>query len=341
MSYIYRLKENDTIKQDTIMKLRTLFTIAFCFAAMTAFAQKTAPIPFRFATRAEAQMLITDIDEYTSGWNQFDINVRLNTDQGRKSKLLAFAMNQTLNWSDKDKERISKSIKTLDAEIKKQKIVLDFPKELVFIKTTMKEEGNASAYTRNNWIAIGEKPLNELDDANLTYLIAHEIFHILTRSSLDFKKAAYETIGFSVMNREILFPTDIIEKRISNPDVNRYDSYIKLTVNGKQQNCTMMLYANSPYQANAGKTLSDYMEVGLIPLNEHFTPIQQDGKTVVYSIGQASDFYDQVGKNTNYILNPEEILAEHFACILTERKDIPSPEVVGKLKEVLQKSYKK
>lgn len=323
------------------MKLKSLFTIVFCLSAIVSFSQKSSPIPFRFATRAEAQMLITDIDDYTRGWNQFDINVRLQNEEGRKSKLLAFAMNQTLNWSDKDKERISKSIKSLDAAIKRQKLVLDFPKELVFVKTTMKEEGNASGYTRNNWIAIGEKPLNELDDTNLTCLIAHEIFHILTRSNMDFKKAAYSTIGFTVMDREILFPTDIIEKRISNPDISRHDSYIGLTVNGEKQNCTMMLYTDSPYIKSEGKTLFDYMKVGLIPLNENFIPVQQNGRTVIYNIEQATDFYNQVGKNTGYTIAPEEILAEHFTYILTEKKDIQSPEVVNRLKEVMKKSYKK
>ena len=92
MSYIYRLKREHNIinlQNDMNMKPKSLLAIAFCLFVVAASAH--ANIPFRFATRAEAQMLITDIDEYTRGWNQFDINVRLNTDQGRKSKLLAFA----------------------------------------------------------------------------------------------------------------------------------------------------------------------------------------------------------------------------------------------------------
>lgn len=323
------------------MKLRQLFIIAFHLTSATIFAQKTTDIPFRFATRAEAQMLITDIDEYTRGWNQFDINVRLQTEQGRKSQLLAFAMNQTLNWSDKDKERISQSIKTIDAEIKKQKLMLDFPQELVFIKTTTKEEGYAGAYTRKNWVAVGEKALNEISDKDLTSLIAHEIFHILSRGNADFKKATYNTIGFTVMNREILFPADIIEKRISNPDVNRYDSYVNLTVNGKKQNCTMMIYTDSPYNPEDGKTLFNYIQIGLIPLNENFIPVQQDGKTIIYDVDQADDFYDQIGRNTNYVINPEEILAENFAYLLTGKEDLQSPEVIDRLREVLKQEYRK
>lgn len=50
------------------MKLIHLISaFCFCCCALTALAQKsTSTLPFRFATKAEAQMLITDIDEYTN-----------------------------------------------------------------------------------------------------------------------------------------------------------------------------------------------------------------------------------------------------------------------------------
>lgn len=315
------------------MNLKPFFTIALCFSAIVAFAQKTSQIPFRFATRAEAQMLITDIDNYTRRWNQFDINIRLQTEQGRKSKLLAFAMDQTLNWSDNDKQRISQSIKALDTEIKKQKLNIKFPKELVFVKTTMKEECNTDAYTRENWIAVGEKALADKNDTELTALIAHEIFHLLSRCDINFKKAAYQTIGFTVMDREILFPADIIEKRISNPDINRYDSYINVTVNGEKQNCTMITYTDTPYD---GKQLTDYIHIGLIPLNEHFIPIQINGQTVIYNMNQATDFVEQTGKNSNHAIDPEEILADNFSDLLTGKKELQSPEVTERLRQVLK-----
>ena len=72
------------------MKLaHTLLAVCLCLTAITGFAQKAKNSPFfRFATKAEAQMLITDIDQYTNGWNQFDINVRMQSNEGRKSQLL-------------------------------------------------------------------------------------------------------------------------------------------------------------------------------------------------------------------------------------------------------------
>lgn len=317
------------------LKHQFLFILCLAFSTMVSWAQsnKFANSVFRFATRAEAQMLITELDDYTRNWNQFDIDVRLQKPQGRKSALLQFAMDQTLNWSDEEKARISKTMKSLDAEIKKQKYNLEFPKEIVFVKTTQKEEGNAEAYTRMNWIAIGEEALKSSSDTDLKYLVAHELFHLLTRQNVHFKKDMYQIIGFEVAEKEILFPSDLAEMRISNPDISRYDSYGTFTIGGQKQYCTMVIYTDKPYNGN---TLFDYMKIGLVPLNGEFIPVQKSGKTIIYSLDEAEDFYTQVGKNTSYVINPEEIMADNFAYTLIGKKDLPNPEIIQKTQKVLK-----
>lgn len=317
------------------LKHQFLFILCLAFSTVASWAQsnKFANSTFRFATRAEGQMLITELDDYTRNWNQFDIDVRLQKSQGRKSELLQFAMDQTLNWSDEDKERINKTMKSLDAEIKKQKYHLEFPKEIIFVKTTQKEEGNAEAYTRMNWIAIGEEALKSSSNEDLKYLVAHELFHLLTRQNADFKKDMYQIIGFTVNEKEILFPSDVSEKRISNPDISRYDSYGTFTIDGEKQYCTMIIYTDKPYNGN---TLFDYLKIGLVPLNGEFIPMQQSGKTIIYPLDKAEDFYTQVGKNTSYVIHPEEIMADNFAYTLIGKKDLPNPELIQGVQKILK-----
>lgn len=61
--------------------LSFIFCLAFTTIAALAQSNKFSNSIFRFATRAEGQMLITELDDYTRDWNQFDIDVRL---QNRK-----------------------------------------------------------------------------------------------------------------------------------------------------------------------------------------------------------------------------------------------------------------
>ncbi|WP_299232958.1 hypothetical protein [uncultured Bacteroides sp.] len=308
-----------------------LFAI-LCCVSLTAVGQKK--ISYRFATRAEAQMLITDIDNFTNKLNSFDIDLRLGKQDGRKSELLRLAMNETLNWSEDEKKKITAAFKSLQTKIDKQKLKIKYPQEVILVKTSMKEEMNVAAYTRKNWIALGEKYINESTNEELEYLLAHEIFHLLTRSDKVFKKSVYSVIGFNVADRELFFPIDIIEKRISNPDIELYDSYAEFTINGKKQKCSMIIYSQIPFSPE--KTLSDYLSVGLIPLNDDLIPIQNDGKTVIYGIEEAEDFYDMIGRNTKYIINPEEILADNFAYLLIQKKDLPNPEIPQKIASILK-----
>lgn len=308
-----------------------LLSTILCCISLTAVAQKK--IPYRFATKAEAQMLITDIDNFTNKLNSFDINLRLGKEDGRKSELLRLAMNETQNWGDDEKKKITDAFKSLQSKIDKQKLKIKYPKEVILVKTSMKEEMNVAAYTRKNWIALGEKFINEAKKEDLEYLLAHEMFHLLTRNNKDFKKSVYSVIGFNVTDRELFFPIDIIEKRISNPDIELYDSYAEFTINGNKQKCSMLIYSDKQYTSGG---LSDYLSVGLIPLNDSLMPVQEDGKTVIYSIDQAEDFYGKVGKNTKYIINPEEILADNFAYMLIQKKDLPNPEIPQKIAAILK-----
>lgn len=316
-----------------------LTTLSLCMLSILVIAQsKKASLPYRFATQAEAQMLVTDIDSYTSQLNQFDIEARLQKPDSRKSQLLTLAMNEMQNWSDADKAKIKKAMTAIETEIQKQKYRLNLPKEIILLKSGMAEEGGAFAYTRENWIAIGEKALNELSEPDLQQLMAHELFHLLTRSDRAFKKAMYQTIGFTVLDNDINFPTEMIEKKISNPDISNYDSYATFTIDGKSQNCTMMIYTDKAY---SGGNLFDYMKIGLIPLNEEMVPFQTDGKTIIYNLEDASDFYTQVGKNTSYVINPEEILADNFSLTLLNKTDgISNPEIISRIKAVLKPASK-
>jgi hypothetical protein len=48
-----------------------------------------------------------------------------------------------------------------------------------------------------------------------------------------------------------------------------------------------------------------------------------------------SGFYEQVGRNTEYIIHPEEILADNFAMLVMGDQNVPSPEILRKVQGVL------
>ena len=67
----------------------------------------------------------------------------------------------------------------------------------------------------------------------------------------------------------------------------------------------------------------------------------QTGKTSFINRLVFNTFSDNVvstiiGKNTEYIINPEEILADNFAYLVTQKKNLPNPEIIQKIAAILK-----
>ena len=49
------------------------------------------------------------------------------------------------------------------------------------------------------------------------------------------------------------------------------------------------------------------------------------------------DYFRQIGRNTSYIIHPEEVLADNFSMMVLGRKEIPNPEIVEAIREYFLK----
>ena len=68
----------------------------------------------------------------------------------------------------------------------------------------------------------------------------------------------------------------------------------------------MVIYATKPYE---GGNFFQYLNIGLVPIDKNAgKAIEENGKAIIYSVEEASDFYDKMGRNTGYIIDPEEVL---------------------------------
>jgi hypothetical protein len=56
--------------------------------------------------------------------------------------------------------------------------------------------------------------------------------------------------------------------------------------------------------------------------------------------GQGSDCFGQEGKNTNYVIDLEEILADNFEFRLIGKTDLPPPELLVILAAALKQAAK-
>ena len=138
-------------------------------------------------------------------------------------------------------------------------------------------------------------------------------------------------IGAKVMDQEMQFPDEVRAKILSNPDVESFDSYATFTINGEKKNCVVFPYLVKGFE-KAGDSFFSAVETKLMPV---------DDTSQIYSIDEASDFWEVFGRNTDYILAIEETMADNFsyALMLDEKqiKKFPNPEILKEIQKRISK----
>lgn len=294
---------------------------------------KAEPIVMHFASAEEARELLATEDAFTQAWSVFDIESRLGKADGNKAELLSFISQQVMEWSDTDRQKINAALRRIDKRIAEQNLKLSLKKEVVLVKTTAKEEGGAVGYTRGNYIVLGEA-FKDMKEADLDKLLVHELFHVISRSNPVLREKLYGLIGFRMMP-EIAYPEVLRALRITNPDATQTDSYINLKVGEELVSCMMILYAKGNYE---GGSFFKYLSIGFLRVDgeETKTPVIGAEGPVIFGMGEVENFYEQVGKNTQYIIHPEEIMADNFAFAVLGKEGLQDEELVEQIRVVFR-----
>ncbi len=297
-----------------------------------------ASIRIEFASLEEGQRILGTRDGFIQRLSPFDRASRLKTDREvSESEFLRFVSSKVLCWETEDKIKVRAALDRIQPAL--AELALNWPQTIHFIKTTGEEEGGA-AYTRGRAIVIPKARL-DLPPEKFNRLIAHEFFHILSRHDPDIRDRLYQAIGFE-RRREIELPAHLIRRRITNPDAPFNAHWIRVRQGQQPFWAVPVLFSKSErYDPEQGGNFFKYLQFRLLLIE-----VVKDGPTGIsplstftpklVEVEEVSGFFEQVGKNTKYIIHPEEILAANFALIVTGETSFPSPDVADKIRAVLR-----
>jgi hypothetical protein len=292
-----------------------------------------------FANKGEGGEILRRRDEYVVLMSPFDRAARLNSASPvSEERLLQHLARQALDWSA---EEIAKFTSFADS-IRPVLRELDprFPAVINMVKTTSEEEGGANvAYTRQNHIFFTTKML-ENAGGRLKKVFIHELFHVLSRQNPDLREQLYAVIGFKKCN-EIMLPDDLAVRRLTNPDAPTNDNYIQVGFKDSTVKVIPLLYSREQiYDPEIGKTIFDYLVFELMvvrKVEDIWHPALKEGKPWLLGVREVSGFFEQIGNNTQYIMHPEEILAENFVLVVDGDPEIPTPRVPQEMREIFMK----
>lgn len=290
-----------------------------------------------FATVEEARSVLSAHDDFAKAVSAFDRQARLQA-AGPVSldDWLAFNAAQARPWSEEEQAKVSAALAALRPKLEKFRLPL--PAQILLVRTTGKEEANA-AYTRQAAIIIPDGVLQS-DPDKLERLLAHELFHVLSRHDADQRRRLYAIVGFEPMD-EIELPTEWNARRITNPDAPRIDSRITLAVEGKSVVAAPMLFATpAAFDAEAGGSLFKYLTFRLLVLErkgDRWQAKLENGQPVLLDPREQPDYGRQIGGNTGYLIHPDEILADNFVLLVRGERAVKTPRILEAMGAVLAK----
>ena len=299
-------------------------------------AQNDGVIKYRYASKSEGTQLMLSNTAYYESFSQNDLDYRMQKKNAGMEEYLSFAKEQVLDFSAKEMKLIDRLIKDMEKKLSKNGYVLPAIDEIVFVKTTTLEECEAGGYTHGSDIFISEElfdgAINGEDRETkedytfyLRMVLWHELFHCLTRNNPDFRAKMYNLIHFTIADEDFRLPPSVFEYHITNPDVEHHNSYATFSINGKDIDCFVDFVTEKHFEKE-GDNFFDSGVTALVPT---------DGTDIFYTPDQADNFDEVFGKNTEYVIDPEECMADNFAYAMLfgpdgpEGDGYPNPEIIG------------
>ncbi len=275
-------------------------------------------------------------DLFTRALSPFDRMSRLGqgSDPGEEA-VRRFAGSQAIAWSDADWKRLVAAATSLRRRLEGLP-GLPWPKEVLMIQTTGKEEGGA-AYCRGAAVilpvSVAGRPAESLER-----LLAHELFHVLSNQNPEWRRRVYSAIGFEPCP-EIPLPDSLRDRKITNPDGPLVDCRLELSIAGAAVHVAPVLLANAPYDATKGGSFFPYLTFRLIEIEPAgdgaWRVALRDGQPRLLDPQTTPAYFERIGRNTKYIIHPDEILADNFTLLVFGAEKPTSPAVLGALRERL------
>jgi len=310
------------------MRFPVVGWLAFCTASYAIAAPE-----IELASIETSRAVLGTRDDFVSRLSPFDRAARLGSaNDVSEAEYLAFATASAREWSNDERARLTAAFAAIAPRL--EALLPELGKPILIVKTSGEEEGGAG-YTRANAVMLPQAA----DDAReLQRTLAHEIFHIASRSHPDMKRALYRAIGFEECG-EVVLPAALAARKMTNPDAPINEHCIEITVAGaKLWAVPILLARQARFDPAAGIPFFGYLTLSMLVVDRASTPAApalRDGAPVLVPMNQVGGFFEQVGRNTNYIIHAEEILASNFERLVLGEADAPSPEVLARIRAEL------
>ncbi|MFN0172421.1 MAG: hypothetical protein ACKV22_38955 [Bryobacteraceae bacterium] len=273
----------------------------------------------QFADLKAAAHILRHRDPWAKQLSSFDLGARQKTAVPTSlHEFLTFAAASAVTWTPREEASWQPIIEKLGAAI--AGLNLHVP-NIDLVKTNGREEFGAS-YTRDDAIVLPESMISlaSSNPRNAYFLLAHELFHVLSRTDSRLRDRLYALLGFERVRR-FEYPAELEDRRISNPDAFEYLHTLKVQAGAVSVHVLPVIQSLVPLQeAIQLPNFFAALDIVLLPVEPRTGVVRRDsnGNLIRYSFGN-TNWVPLMLRNSSYIIHPEELLADNFATLMEWR----------------------
>ena len=323
--------------------MRSLFPVFFASVALISTAdaksiQLDSKTTIKFSSVDKGREIIRTPDHFTRRLSSFDRMYRMRFKPATvEETFLQHIGHHVRNWSEDEKQKVSKSVSKFKKKVRR--LSLNFPKNIYFVRTSGSET-LGQAYTRHNAVFFSDAVL-EQPQPLFDWILAHEFFHILSRNNPELREQLYAIVGFEKCN-EIKLPESISKRKLTNPDAPINNYFIRVLVDGKKYLAIPLLLAKEDFnqEKHENQSMTDFAEFKLLlaefedEASKTLRAVHDKQGVVLIEPYRARGYFSKIGENTDYIIHPEEIMADNFVHMIMQSPSLATPEIPAKMESL-------
>lgn len=269
----------------------------------------------------DAMKKLSTIDPYLQEMTLFDFESRLRKKFLSKESGLQLYREliqlQVKKWTISLKKRFNQSLEKLNMTLISS---LPLPKTIFVIVSKSNLERDAAYCRLKNVIVLPDRMVG-----NHT-ILAHELFHILSRNNIKLRDKIYKVFGFIRLERDVKIPSNLI--KITNPDALFNEHYVEI----EKVKVVPIIFSTITYDVR-DVNFFKYVRFGLIDV------VNNNSRN--WSLIQS---YMNKFKNIKSLLNrshPEEISATYFSIMMVDGSttNLLTKDQLLKIKKLLNVEY--
>jgi hypothetical protein len=170
--------------------------------------------------------------------------------------------------------------------------------------------GNNVWFTRENCIVLPLNALNEWPEEHIARIITHEMYHIWSRRHVDARAPLFKLLGFEPLNKPLVLPPALNNNLLTNPDA--VDVQWFMTAQTPQGQTAALVPLLIGRDAVGSLSFMQAVSLRWHPVDTLTGKVAATG----YDLSELPAAQAQLGSNTDYVIHPEELLADHFMMLV-------------------------